>query len=156
MAIFQKSRDCQHRSNSQVKRRSSATKVSRPGYQAFPAAVKCLPLTAVAMEMGRKRPPEPAHPEAKAGRDPRKVDRGGIGLQIEVPGSRRCTFPAQGKWEMPFFFSNEGFQRRKWTRLKSRRKRTVGLEIKLMARPNVLDGGENCEMKSILFKCLKI
>lgn len=53
-------------------------------------------------EMGRKRPPEPAHPEVKAGRDPRKVDRGGIGLQIEVPGSRRYV-PDTRKREMPFF-----------------------------------------------------
>lgn len=82
-----------------------------PGYQAFPAAVKCLPLTAVAMEMGRKRPPEPAHPEAKAGRDPRKVDRGGIGLQIEVPGSRRYNVPGTRKMGDAIFFLKRRFSR---------------------------------------------
>lgn len=136
MAIFQKAEIANIVAT--AKRRSSATKVSRPGYQAFPAAVKCLPLTVVAMEMGRKRPPESAHPEVKAGRDPRKVDRGGIGLQIEVPGSRRYV-PDTRKREMPFFFQRKVFREEEnGLGLKVGRKRIMRLEIQLMVNPRVL------------------
>lgn len=36
-----------------------------------------------------------------------------MAFKSRCQGHEDTTFPAQGKWEMPFFFSNEGFQEKK-------------------------------------------
>lgn len=86
-----------------VKRRSSATKVSRPGYQAFPAAVKCLPLTVVAMEKWAEKGLRNLRiPKWRPG------EILGRSTEEELAFKSRCqghedTFPTQGKGRCHFF-----------------------------------------------------